>query len=79
MVKNTPFAGKFQPYQMQFRLPEPKRERTEFYARQESAPRGYRMEWEVPRTQVETRHLHLKQTIMAQAQPTMRQQLSVSV
>ena len=68
--------GKFQPYQMQFKLPEPKRERTEFYARQESAPKGYRMEWEVPRTQVQTRTVQLKQTTMAT--PTIREYLKVS-
>ena len=67
--------GKYQPYQMQFRLPEPKRERTELYARQESAPKGYRIDWEVPRTQVETRMVQLKQTTVAT--PTMREYLKV--
>ena len=67
--------GKYQPYQLQFKLPEPRRERTEYYARQDSAPKGYRIDWEVPRTQVETRMIQLKQSVVAS--PTMREHLKV--
>ncbi len=70
---------KYQQVQMQFQMPKPqvRKEKTEFFARQESAPKGYRMEWEVPRTQVETKTVQLKQT--TQAVGTQRQMLNVSI
>ena len=63
---------------MQFKLPEPKRERTEMSIRQQSALRGMRMDVDIPR-HVETKHLTLRRSVEAESIRTETSRLKVRV
>ena len=68
---------KLQEMQLQFKLPQPKQEKTEFFVRRQSLPKAIRMEVDVPTTQVEQKYLTLKQR--AEAITTQRQEMMVPI
>ena len=65
---------------VQFKIqePKPKKEKTEFFVKQTSAPQGLKMEVEVPRTKVSSTMIAAK-SLTATATPTKRQQLQIEV